>query len=148
MLTKKIIWVILTTILFSLGSSIAYARPDRHGGYRFRGGHDRVVVSPYRHHYRPVVIVRPHHYGYVRPYRRVFIAPTIVFTSSSYSYSSAPARKVEVVEDRTVTVWITNDNGTQTVVMLTKSGEGFIGPAGEYYATMPTEEQLKVICDK
>ena len=41
------------------------------------------------------------------------------------------------------TVWITNDNGSQTPITLTPSGNGFVGPSNEYYPTMPTEEQLK-----
>lgn len=41
------------------------------------------------------------------------------------------------------TVWITNDNGSQTPITLTPSGSGFVGPSNEYYPTMPTEEQLR-----
>jgi hypothetical protein len=41
------------------------------------------------------------------------------------------------------TVWITNDNGSQTPITLTPSGNGFVGPSNEYYATMPTEDQLR-----
>ena len=43
------------------------------------------------------------------------------------------------------TVWITNSNGSQTPVKLTKDGPGYIGPRGERYASMPTEEQLKQV---
>jgi len=46
-------------------------------------------------------------------------------------------------EQNTVTVWITNSNGSQVPVRLTKSGPNFIGPRGEIYSSMPTEEQLK-----
>ena len=44
-----------------------------------------------------------------------------------------------------VTVWITNSNGSQTPVKLTKDGPGYIGPRGERYPSMPTEEQLKQV---
>ena len=43
------------------------------------------------------------------------------------------------------TVWITNSNGSQLPVKLTKDGPGYIGPRGERYASMPTEEQLKQV---
>ncbi|MFA5554225.1 MAG: hypothetical protein WCZ89_02345 [Phycisphaerae bacterium] len=45
----------------------------------------------------------------------------------------------------TVTVNITNSNGSISQVNLTKHGIGFVGPRGEYYETMPTEDQLKPI---
>ncbi len=45
----------------------------------------------------------------------------------------------------TVTVNITNSNGSVSQVNLTKQGVGFVGPRGEYYETLPTEEQLKPI---
>lgn len=42
-----------------------------------------------------------------------------------------------------VTVWITTSNGSKTPVTLRKSGPNYIGPKGEVYPNMPTEEQLK-----
>lgn len=44
-----------------------------------------------------------------------------------------------------VSVWITNSNGSQIEVKLRKDGPGYIGPRGERYSTMPTEEQLKTV---
>lgn len=51
----------------------------------------------------------------------------------------------KIAQERSLTVWITNDNGSKTPVTLTPSGTGFFGPAGEYYSSMPMEEQLKVL---
>ncbi len=42
-----------------------------------------------------------------------------------------------------VTVWITNSNGSRTSVTLTREGPWYVGPRGEYYAGMPTNEQLR-----
>ena len=44
------------------------------------------------------------------------------------------------------TVWIQNSNGSRTPVQLrmTEGGQ-YIGPRGEYYDTMPTEDQLRKI---
>jgi len=43
----------------------------------------------------------------------------------------------------TVTVNITNPNGSISQVLLRKQGVGYVGPRGEYYNTLPTEEQLR-----
>jgi len=44
----------------------------------------------------------------------------------------------------TMTVNITNSNGSITPVVLRKQGNVWVGPNGEQYMTVPTEEQLKV----
>jgi len=43
----------------------------------------------------------------------------------------------------TVTINITNSNGSITPVTLRKQGVVYIGPRGETYTPLPTEEQLK-----
>ena len=48
-------------------------------------------------------------------------------------------------EMNTVTVNITNSNGSVSQVKLRKYGVGYIGTRGEYYRTTPTEEQLRVV---
>ncbi len=44
------------------------------------------------------------------------------------------------------TVWVQNSNGSRTPVTLrmTEGGQ-YIGPRGEYYPSMPTEEQLRQV---
>jgi drug/metabolite transporter (DMT)-like permease len=44
-----------------------------------------------------------------------------------------------------VTVNVPNDNGGYTAVMLKRSGNGYVGPQGEYYDAMPTTEQLSAL---
>lgn len=46
-------------------------------------------------------------------------------------------------EMNTVTINITNSNGSITPVTLRKQGVVYIGPRGETYTSLPTEEQLK-----
>ena len=46
-------------------------------------------------------------------------------------------------EMNTVTVNVTNANGSVTPVTLRKQGVGYIGPKGEYYNSLPTAEQLR-----
>ena len=77
-----------------------------------------------------VVVVR-------RPWRRqiaVNLVPTVTVRTPEI-----------VIEQTTVTLWITNSNGSQTSVSLRRSGPGFIGPRGEYYPNMPTETQLRIV---
>ena len=91
-------------------------------------------------HQRSFLKRRPHpHKIHVvtRPLRRqiaVNLVPTI----------TVRAREI-AVEHTTVTVWITNSNGSQTSVSLRRSGPGFVGPRGEYYHNMPTEKHLRII---
>jgi hypothetical protein len=85
--------------------------------------------------HREVVITRPWHRRFVRigPPRptpvvvhRPVIAPPVI------------------VESGPIEVWITNSNGSRTSVTLTRQGGYYIGPRGEYYTGMPTNEQLRV----
>ena len=44
------------------------------------------------------------------------------------------------------TVWIENSNGSKTPVVLRQTDGGqYIGPRGEYYSTMPSQDQLKQV---
>jgi hypothetical protein len=49
------------------------------------------------------------------------------------------------MEQNVRTVWVTNSNGSQIPVRLTKSGPGYVGPRGELYSKMPTENQLRPV---
>jgi outer membrane lipoprotein SlyB len=49
------------------------------------------------------------------------------------------------VEPNTETVWITNTNGSQIPVRLVKDGPAYIGPRGERYPSMPTQDQLRTV---
>ena len=111
----------------------------RDGG-RWDGGHSRdswhhgpgVIIIPPR--IRPVIVFPP---------RGLIISPTIILGGSS-----TVTREVvtEVVREETVIVWVTNDNGSKTEVRLIRASDGgYIGPRGEYYSSMPTEEQLETL---
>ncbi len=52
-------------------------------------------------------------------------------------------RKEECCEN--VIIDIHNDNGSITPVKLKKKGDTYIGPKGERYDQLPTEEQLKPV---
>jgi len=48
----------------------------------------------------------------------------------------------------TVTVNVPNSNGGYTAVVLKRSGNGWVGPQGEYYDQVPTTEQLQAMYGK
>ncbi len=48
-------------------------------------------------------------------------------------------------EMSTVMVKVTNSNGSVIQVPLTKQGVGYVGPRGEYYDKLPTEDQLRPV---
>jgi len=48
-------------------------------------------------------------------------------------------------EISTVTVNITNSNGSVSTVKLTKQGTGYVGPRGEFYDHLPTESELEPV---
>ena len=44
------------------------------------------------------------------------------------------------------TVWVENSNGSKTPVQLRQPDGGqYVGPRGEYYSTMPTQDQLRKV---
>jgi len=48
-------------------------------------------------------------------------------------------------EMNVVTVNVTNSNGSITPVRLIKQGVGYVGPRGEFYNHLPTEDELKPV---
>ncbi|MGE5295660.1 MAG: hypothetical protein ACM3VT_12595 [Solirubrobacterales bacterium] len=95
----------------------------RHGYYR----------PAWRYHPMPPVVMHPPVVVYQPPVVYPPVVREVVFTP-------AP-----VVIDSPITVWITNSNGSKTSVKLTRDGAWYVGPRGEYYAEMPTNEQLRVV---
>lgn len=45
----------------------------------------------------------------------------------------------------TETIHVTNTNGSIIAVNLQRSGPGYIGPRGEYYPSLPTQDQLRPV---
>ena len=48
-------------------------------------------------------------------------------------------------EMNTATVNVTNSNGSVSQVRLRRYGVGYVGTRGEYYATLPTQDQLRPV---
>ena len=48
-------------------------------------------------------------------------------------------------EMNTIMVKVTNSNGSIIQVPIKRQGVGYVGPRGEYYTDLPTEDQLRPI---
>lgn len=137
-------------------------------GYYYR--HDRfdyVVVNPpvgtvlttVPVTYQPVVINGTTYYTNNGVY--------YVYTSSGYQVVPPPQVVVQPVQpvptpatvpvttqvaadndDNTFTVNIPNDKGGYTAVVIKRSGNGFVGPQGEFYSSFPRVSQLKTMYAK
>jgi hypothetical protein len=58
----------------------------------------------------------------------------------------ARAEREDLRQDmNTVLVKVTNSNGSIIQVPLKKRGVGYVGTRGEYYETLPTEDQLRPV---
>ena len=131
-MAKKSILIVLVGIALLAVTENTYADRGGHwGGGRGRDYHrgfsGGVIIIPPR--IRPVIVFPP---------RRIIISPTIVFGSTTTVR--------ETIVDETVIVWVANDNGSKTEVRLTRASDGgYIGPRGEYYSYMPTEDQLRTL---
>ncbi len=105
---------------------------------------------------RPVVTARPWrrrfiHLGHPRVETVVVRPPAVKVVhppvAGDVVVHHAPAVTVATpapVEAGSITVWVTNSNGSRTSVRLTRQGPWYTGPRGEYYTEMPTNEQLRV----
>ncbi len=82
-----------------------------------------------------------------------------MYTQNGYQAVAAPAGAVTtqvtstvgpatMVSDDSITVNIPNSKGGYTAVVLKKSGKGYTGPQGEFYADFPKVSQLQVMYGK
>ena len=90
-------------------------------------------------------------------YQTVYQQPTVVqevrYVQPQVVIREVPVREPVYVTQPTApqevstkeTIWVQNSNGSQIPVELRRSGSLYIGPKGEYYGTLPTNEQLRLL---
>ena len=125
-----------------------------HSGIGFWIGHGPARHS-YRHHpHRHVRVPGPWRHRFPGPWRShrrvVVVSPPVVErvvvpAPPVVERVIVPAAPVIRCEPTTITVWIINSNGSTTSVQLTREGSWYRGAQGEYYASMPTNEQLRAL---
>ena len=81
-------------------------------------------------------------YGY-----QAVAAPTGGTASVVQATVSGPSVSTAASDD-TITINIPNAKGGYTAVILKKSGNGFVGPQGEFYAEFPKVSQLQTMYGK
>jgi len=69
--------------------------------------------------------------------------PAVVVAQPTPVVVAQPPTEVDAQD--AVTVNVPNSNGSYTAVVLKRSGNGFVGPQGEFYTQVPTTDQLKVM---
>lgn len=119
---------------------------------------DAVLVAPPI--YQPVVVngityyVNDGTYYVYNGYSYQEVAPPVTVVQQPVTVEQPPTvvdsqtTIAPAVEDDTFTINIPNNKGGYTAVMLKKSGNGFIGPQGEFYPEFPKVSQLEVIYGK
>ena len=125
---------------------------------------DYVLVSP--PNYQPVVINGATYYlnngnyyaytgyGYqlISPPAAVMpVASAITMLQAPPAATAAPIQVTSATSadtDDSFTLNIPNDKGGYTAVVIKRSGQGFVGPQGEFYPEFPKVSQLKVMYSK
>ena len=84
------------------------------------------------------------YYDYT-PQGYVMVAPPVATT-----VVAAPQVLVTQTQaaDDVITLNIPNDKGGYSAVVIKKSGNGFVGPQGEFYPDFPKVSQLKIMYGK
>jgi len=137
--------------------------------YRYAGYGDYVIVPPPEGavvttippDFQPVVangmtyyVNDGIYYVYTRHGYRVVAQPVVMAQPVMVAQPAvtvvappAPPAPAPVMQD-TFTVNVPNNSGGYTSVVIRKSGNGFVGPQGEFYPEFPKVAQLKVMYGK
>jgi hypothetical protein len=114
--------VVINGVTYYLNDGSYYV----YNGYGYQPVAPPVVVEP------PVTVVQPQ-----------VIAPEAAASPVITTLGTTPGDTSD-----SFTINIPNDKGGYTAVTLKKSGNGYIGPQGEFYTQFPSVAQLKVMYGK
>lgn len=106
-------------------------------------GHRTIYIGGARYYEYDNVYYQPYsNRGYIvvpRPVVRYeYISPNVVYVPAT-----VPAQS-QVGERETVTINVPTHSGGSTAITLLRTSDGFVGPQGEFYTSLPTAEQLRV----
>ena len=110
--------------------------------YAVPAGYRQIIVNgvTYYEYNGTYYILTTGGYQVVQP--PIIVQPTVVATMPTVSTNVARGTPEDV------TINIPNSQGGYTAVTLKRSGNGFVGPQGEFYAEFPSVEQLRVMYAK
>lgn len=165
---KNKLWIVIVLVLaFSMlyySDAFAWGGHDR---YHYRGGRwykpgwfwGEVAVSALT--FGAIITALPPHYStvyvggapyyydgsyYYRPSPDGYVVvanPGVIVPAAPVAV--APVRTPYVAPSNAITINVPNSRGGYTAVTLTRSGNGYIGPQGEYYEGNPTVDQLRAL---
>ncbi|MFA6320292.1 MAG: DUF6515 family protein [Candidatus Omnitrophota bacterium] len=110
--------------------------------------YNTVVVGGVPYYYYGNAYYRPCPGGYVVVPPPIATQPIIVASEAVQPVTVVTpvvAAQTQAQTAETVTINIPSSKGGYKAISLKKSGNGFIGPQGEYYYEHPTVEQLKTL---
>jgi len=149
--TIKILMTLLVFTLLISQPTPSYAWEHGHQGHST--GHGYHEHGFYHSHfglgfnYAPIAYYDPYYYSsyyypnYYTPGE--LVSPPVVETPEVVAQPSTTV--VTTDTDDSFTINIPNSVGGYTSVVIKRSGDGFIGPQGEYYSVFPKISQLKVM---
>jgi len=160
---NSILWVVILFCGLSLFPSSEVLARDR--GWHGRTHREVVYVGHNRYHYHGGKFYRPGWFGFefvlnippvgavvsVLPngYKTVLIGRDKYYHYNNVYYRTCPTGYVvvsqPVVPAGSLVINVPNSYGGYTAVTLTRHGDGYIGPQGEFYRGNPTVEQLRVL---
>ena len=127
-------WFGIGATALAIGAVIASLSPRR----------EVIVVNGLTYYYDDGVYYRPYSGGYIVVQQPVLVQQPIVVQQSTSTVVAAPVNSTE----ETFVVNIPNNDKTFTAVTLVKSGNGYVGPQGEFYSSHPSIKQLRVLYGK
>jgi len=103
--------------------------------------YETVYVRGEPYYYDDGVYFRRHAGGYI-------VVPAPATTTTVVTVPNTTAIVSTIVPGAAVVINVPNSRGGYTPVTLTRQGNGYIGPQGEYYEGNPTVDQLRVLYGK
>lgn len=152
--TARMITLVAVLSLFGLPAAKSYAWWHERGyvsvGVGYPGpyyyGYPAYYAPPY-----PVVVSAPDFQPMVVNGVTYYLNNGVYYIYTQFGYESVPAPAANPsgsAEADTITINVPKDKGGTVAVVLKRSGNGYVGPQGEFYAQVPSMDQLKLMYGK
>jgi len=127
-----------TFLLIAPSESFAWHGYAYDGDWNYHGSGRDYPYSAYidRSNY-----IGPSDYSYIDP---IYIDGPLVLTKAPSTPALAPVPNLSITQTQEYTVNIPNTRGWYNTVVIKRSGDGFVGPQGEYYPEFPKIFQLQM----
>lgn len=103
-------------------------------------GHRTIYVGGVPYYEYDNVYYRPYGTRYIVVQQPVATSPEVVYVPAP---GALPPGSTQTGDRETVMMNVPRDNGGYVAITLVRYPNGFVGPQGEFYPTLPTTEQLR-----